>query len=149
MKRFNPDYEMHPMAGQATLRQMPPPSDSEIELIARVCHEANRAYCTTLGDDSQPAWESAPAWQKQSARDGVVANLVPSGPRSSRQPEDAHNSWMENKLRAGWRWGPKKDPEKKEHPSLLPYRSLTPEERRKDLLFMAICNALDPSRTNP
>ncbi|SRR6266849_5162048 len=148
MKRFNPDYEMNQMAGQATPRQMPPPSDSEIELIARVCHEANRAYCTALGDDSQPAWESAPAWQKQSARDGVVANLVPGGLRI-RQPEDSHNSWMETKLRTGWRWGPKKDPEKKEHPSLLPYRSLTPEERRKDLLFMAICNALDPSRTNP
>jgi hypothetical protein len=23
--------------------------------IARVCHEVNRAYCQSLGDDSQPA----------------------------------------------------------------------------------------------
>jgi hypothetical protein len=24
--------------------------------IAQIVHEANRAYCQTLGDDSQPLW---------------------------------------------------------------------------------------------
>jgi hypothetical protein len=28
--------------------------------IAKVCHETNRAYCETLGDNSQPPWEEAP-----------------------------------------------------------------------------------------
>jgi hypothetical protein len=39
-----------------------------IDQVARVCHEANRAYCQTLGDNSQPAWDDAPEWQKDSAR---------------------------------------------------------------------------------
>ena len=36
--------------------------------IARVAHEINRAYCASLGDTSQPAWEDAPEWQQQSAK---------------------------------------------------------------------------------
>jgi hypothetical protein len=39
--------------------------------IARVCHEVNRAYCTSLGDESQLPWDSAPQWQKDSAINGV------------------------------------------------------------------------------
>lgn len=36
----------------------------QLQQIAKVCHEANKAYCETLGDYSQPEWEAAPAWQK-------------------------------------------------------------------------------------
>jgi hypothetical protein len=39
---------------------------------ARAAHEANRAYCGALGDWSQPSWDAAPQWQKDSARNGVV-----------------------------------------------------------------------------
>lgn len=28
--------------------------------IASICHDANRRYCKTIGDDSQPLWEHAP-----------------------------------------------------------------------------------------
>ncbi len=41
------------------------------EQIARVAHEVNRAYCQALGDNSQPAWEDAPQWQRDSAMLGV------------------------------------------------------------------------------
>ncbi len=34
------------------------------ETIAKVCHEANRAYCQTIGDNSQLAWEQAEEWQQ-------------------------------------------------------------------------------------
>jgi len=27
--------------------------------IAKVCHEANRAYCESIGDNSQLSWEDA------------------------------------------------------------------------------------------
>jgi hypothetical protein len=42
-----------------------------IEQIARVAHEVNRSYCEALGDTSQPEWESAPQWQRESAMAGV------------------------------------------------------------------------------
>jgi hypothetical protein len=41
-------------------------ADTEILNIAIVCHEANRAYCRTLGDHSQPAWGVTPDWQQKS-----------------------------------------------------------------------------------
>ena len=34
--------------------------------IAIVCYDANAAYCRTLGDFSQVAWDEAPDWQKNS-----------------------------------------------------------------------------------
>jgi hypothetical protein len=32
----------------------------------------------------------------------------------------------------GWRWGPRRDDAKKEHPSLVPYQKLSEEEKRYD-----------------
>lgn len=42
-----------------------------IQGIARVCHEANRGYCISMGDKSQLPWDEAPAWQRGSAVQGV------------------------------------------------------------------------------
>lgn len=60
----------------------------EKEEIAKVCHEANRAYCSTLGDNSQVSWEDAPEWQISSAINGVQYHLDNPGSK----PEDSHNS---------------------------------------------------------
>ena len=38
----------------------------DIRLIAKACHEANKVYCESIGDDTQPSWENAPEWQKES-----------------------------------------------------------------------------------
>src|SRR5437879_1359495 len=45
--------------------------NKQVEQVAKICHEANRAYCETIGDNSQPTWEKAPQWQKDSAINGV------------------------------------------------------------------------------
>lgn len=47
----------------------------KIEQIAEVCHETNRAYCRTIGDDSQQPWLAAPEWQRTSAVNGVIFKL--------------------------------------------------------------------------
>ena len=44
--------------------------------IAKLCHEVNRAYCESLGDMSQPRWEDAPDWQRQSAINGVKFHMT-------------------------------------------------------------------------
>lgn len=36
----------------------------QIVRVAHVAHEVNRAYCQSLGDNSQPTWEDAPHWQR-------------------------------------------------------------------------------------
>jgi hypothetical protein len=108
------------------------------EQIAKVTHEANRAYCESIGDNSQPAWESAPDWQKDSARKGVEFNLAnPDAPASA-----SHDSWLKEKTETGWKYGEVKDPEKKEHPCFVPYEQLPKEQQRKDALFKAVVAAL-------
>lgn len=106
--------------------------------IARVAHEVNRAYCRSIGDDSQPAWEDAPDWQKDSAISGVRYHLA--HPDST--PADSHNSWLAEKEAAGWTYGPVKDPELKQHPCFVPYDELPPAQRTKDYLFLAVVRAL-------
>lgn len=108
--------------------------------IAQVCHEANRAYCFVTGDASQKSWEEAEQWQRDSAVKGVefaIAN--PSAP-----PSAQHESWVAQKVADGWKYGPVKDPEKKEHPCIIPYDGLPEFQQRKDSLFRAVVAALSP-----
>ena len=113
-------------------------SKAAVEGIARVCHEANRAYCAGIGDNSQVPYDDAPLWQRQSACNGVMhAAANPSAP-----PAASHDSWLAEKRAAGWKYGPVKDPEKKEHPCMVPYGDLPPQQRVKDALFIAIVRVL-------
>jgi hypothetical protein len=105
--------------------------------IAHICHDANRAYCMEHGDFSQALWEMAPDWQKESAINGVRGIL--NGYVTS--PEQSHESWLAEKERDGWKFGPVKDPEKKEHPCMVPYAELPMEQRRKDAIFFGIVEA--------
>jgi len=108
-----------------------------VEQIARVCHETNRAYCETIGDSSQKSWDEAGAWQRLSAIQGVEFALANPGAPASSQ----HDAWLADKLADGWDFGPVKDPAKKEHPCMVPYDELPHEQRMKDYLFNSIVAA--------
>jgi hypothetical protein len=100
-----------------------------VEACARAAHEVNRAYCLALGDDSQLSWETAPEWQKTSACKGVIGAI------EGATPEQSHEGWLAEKRETGWKYGPMKDPEKKEHPCFVPYAELPEAQRVKDYLF--------------
>jgi hypothetical protein len=109
-----------------------------IQEIAKITHEANRAYCQTLGDYSQMPWEDSPTWQRESAIMGVEFNIAnPDAPASA-----SHDSWLEQKRKDGWRLGPVKNAEAKEHPCFVPYEDLPEEQKAKDYLFKGIVAAL-------
>ncbi len=110
----------------------------KIEDIAKVCHEANRAYCESLGDHSQTPWDTAPKWQQGSAIDGVNFHIV----NPDAGDDASHCNWMDVKTRDGWVWGPMKDPDKREHPCLVLFDQLPDEQQAKDALFRAIVHAL-------
>lgn len=113
---------------------------NQVVTAARVAHEVNRIYCASIGDDSQPAWDDAPAWQQSSAVDGVLHVLR----TPNATPEDSHNNWMMHKNSEGWTWGPEKDPAKKRHPCMVPYDQLDKSQQVKDALFIAcVKNVLD------
>jgi hypothetical protein len=108
------------------------------EQIARVAHEVNRAYCQALGDNSQPAWEEAPQWQRDSAMLGV--KLHTENPGAS--PSASHESWMAQKVAEGWVYGPEKKPELKQHHCIVPFDALPVAQQAKDYIFRGVVHAL-------
>jgi hypothetical protein len=103
--------------------------------VAMMCHEANRVYCASIGDNSQVAWNDAPEWQKESAVAGVrFVYSNPSAPASAN-----HDSWSAVKVADGWVYGETKDPEAKTHPCLVSFEELPAEQQFKDVLFRTIC----------
>lgn len=102
-----------------------------VDHCAKLCHEANRAYCRALGDLSQAPWHLAPDWQRQSAVKGVLFILA----NPSAGPAASHESWMQEKRDAGWRYGEVKDEAARTHPCFLPYDELPAEQRAKDYIF--------------
>lgn len=111
-----------------------------VEQVAQVAHEINKVYCELYGDMSQPTWEDAPDWQKTSAIHGVDFHL--NNPDAT--PELSHEVWCREKAAAGWKWGPVKDAEKKEHPCFALYSELPLEQKGKDHLFRQIVHSLKP-----
>lgn len=113
-------------------------TDKRIEIIAMVAHAVNAAYCLSIGDNSQPTWDSAPDWQKQSVINGVNMHLQ----NPDATPEQSHKSWLEHKVKEGWVYGEEKDEEAKTHPCVLPFEKLPPEQKSKDYLFRGVVHAL-------
>jgi len=106
--------------------------------IAHVCHEVNRAYCASIGDHSQMPWADAADWQRESAVKGVEFAI--GNPDAA--PSAQHDAWLADKARDGWKYGPVKNPETKEHPCFVPYDELPQEQKAKDYLFLAVVRAM-------
>ena len=115
-----------------------PTDPPAIETIARVCHEANRAWCEAHQDFSQKTWTEAEQWQRDSAIEGIRVAL------DGANPEQQHEAWSASKLRDGWVYGAEKNPETKTHPCLVPYEQLPEVQRVKDSLYGAVVRVLAP-----
>jgi hypothetical protein len=46
--------------------------------------------------------------------------------------KNAHDIWAQRRIGEGWRYGPKRDDSKKEHPDLIPYEDLPDSEKAYD-----------------
>lgn len=119
---------------------MRPDPKEQVELIAKICHNVNRAYCRAIGDNSQPTWDKTPDNIKQSAIDGVLYKI--DNPNST--PEKQHENWLKFKEADGWIYGEVKDVEKKTHPCMVPYKDLPKEQQIKDALFGAVVRSFLP-----
>ena len=106
--------------------------------IAQVAHEINKAFCESIGDNTQKNWDEAPEWQIESAIVGVQFHL--DNPDAS--PSASHDSWLKQKEEEGWKYGEVKDAEKKEHPCFVPYEQLPVQQQSKDYLFKQVVHSL-------
>lgn len=102
-----------------------------ITKLARIVHQANKAYCESIGDTSQVDWENASESIQKAAKSGVKAII--DNPNVT--PADLHDAWSKERIDDGWVYGEVKDEDKKTHPCLVPYDKLPPHQRFKDHLF--------------
>jgi len=102
--------------------------------IAKLCHEANKVYCQSIDDDSQPSWDNAPDWQKKSAIDGV-RGLIKNPTFTAQQ---MHENWVRHKTADNWIYGDKKSEKYKTHPCLVRYELLSESQKVKDHIFRAV-----------
>lgn len=108
----------------------------DVDAIARVCHEANRALQIINGDPVSVAWDDLDVETRESAVDGVLNALA------GATPEESHANWSAFKRAHGWVYGPVKNDTTREHPCLVPYAQLPEEQRVKENLFLSIVAAL-------
>jgi len=45
---------------------------------------------------------------------------------------NTHENWARQRLENGWRWGPERNDERKEHPNLVPYEQLSEADKEYD-----------------
>jgi folate-binding Fe-S cluster repair protein YgfZ len=113
-------------------------TELDVIAIAKVCHEANKAWCEVNGDETQKSWYAAEQWQRDSAIRGVEFKIAnPDAPDSAQ-----HDAWSKDKLDNGWQYGNEKDAELKTHPCLVPFEELPDFQQKKDKLFQAIVTSL-------
>jgi len=46
--------------------------------------------------------------------------------------ENVHDVWAQQRIAEGWKYGKKRNDERKEHPCLVPYENLTESEKEYD-----------------
>ena len=119
-------------------RKPRPVDEAETLRIARVVHEAVRAFQIANGQPGAPPWSRAPAWMKTATAEAIAFRLSNPGAGPSAQ----HDQWMVEKIAAGWKRGKEKDGVKKTHPLLVPYSALPLVERQKDALVAAVIDSL-------
>jgi hypothetical protein len=111
--------------------------DAKLTIVARAVHETIRAYQQALGEAAAPVWDES-ATMQGSTREAVEFALT------NPTPGAQHEAWCIARRRAGWHHGPTKDAAQKTHPSLVPFDELSETEQRKDMLLIAIVQALAP-----
>jgi hypothetical protein len=113
-------------------------SAQAIAKIARVMHEAVRAWQKANGEKLAPSWSRAPKWMKEASIASVEWRMEnPHAPTSAQ-----HDQWMDKKKADGWKHGHKKSPMRKTHPMMAPYDDLPEVEKRKDALVNAVIDSL-------
>lgn len=108
--------------------------------IARTIHRAVEALTELQGHALYPKWEYLRDEDRALYTEGVLEVIA----NPDWTPEQAHDFWVENRLRAGWTYGPEKDYIRKTHPSMVPSHELPEIEQVKDVLFIAMVRAMSP-----
>ena len=108
------------------------------EDVARIVHEACRAYQNVLADPYPiEPWDALDSWRRETVITQV--KMI----RMGLSPEMIQDAWVRRIESSGWTWGITKDPMAMTHPGLVPWESLPPEDKKKVMLAFRIVYVLD------
>lgn len=105
------------------------------ERVAKTAYEATRAWTASSGGSPRPPWEQAEPWRRKSAIEGVRKAT------DGRTAEQLHEEWRRDRAKRGWRFGEKRNAQKKEDPHLKPFAELSDGQKGKSQLFAAVAQA--------
>ena len=107
--------------------------------IARVCHEALRAYSIVIFDYSNRPWEDTDEDSRQFLID--LVEVIIKNPSSS--PRSVHGIWSSELLSKGWVYGPTPSKTKHKHPQLIGFDDLHDEDVKRYALLIGIVRSFD------
>lgn len=111
-----------------------------VNAVAAICHEANRQYCIQAGLDAGSPWTDLSA-DEQKPTLLSVEHLIKNPDVT---PKSAHETWVKDRLDAGWTFGDTRDDDNKVHNLLVDYDQLAEADRVKDELILGVVNSLRP-----
>jgi hypothetical protein len=109
-----------------------------ISKIAKVCHQAEKSFAESLGDNSMVNWEESSLKIKEDTESKVISVIN----KENVLAEDLHIQWLDERIEEGWSYGSSIDYKKKTHPNMLPFSELEEYERKKYFLFVSIVKSL-------
>lgn len=110
----------------------------DIDTIGQTAHAVSAVWTEYSTGEPQPAWSDLDQHTQDSVIEGVAFVLDNHSPETPVTPEACHDNWLEFKQFDGWKYGPIKDAEKKEHPCILPFDALPRWQQFKDKLFVTV-----------
>lgn len=114
----------------------------ELENITAAAYEVNRRYCLMVNpnDNSHAPWDELDHDLK------LVAFTATSGIARGDTAEQSHMTWVTVKKAHGWRYGQEKNSNTKEHPCLVGFAELPPDQQAKDLLWYNVVKSMIDTR---
>lgn len=107
--------------------------------IARVCHEANRAFCIAKGDHTVSTWDMLP----ETVQLGIIDDVRYASTNPAVTPQQLHERWAERLVAEGWQRGAVHAPDLLESPDLVDYVELTDDAKSKQRLFCSIVKSFE------